>query len=60
MIDYSGSWDKYLPLIEFAYNNGYQASIQMSSFEGLHGRRCRSPLGWFEAGEAKLIGKDLV
>jgi len=27
---------------------------------GLYGRRCRSPIGWFEVGEAKLLGADLV
>ena len=24
----------------------------------LYGRRCRSPVGWFEVGEAALIGPD--
>ena len=49
-----------MPLIEFSYNNSYQASIQMAPFEALYGRRCRSPIGWFEIGEAKLLGPDLV
>ncbi|XP_070004820.1 uncharacterized protein [Nicotiana sylvestris] len=26
----------------------------------MYGRRCRSPIGWFEVGEAELIGPDLV
>ena len=60
VMDYSGSWDRHLPLVEFAYNNSYQTSIQMAPFEALYGRRCRSPLGWFEVGEAKLLGPDLV
>ena len=59
-LEFEGSWDKYLPLIEFAYNNSYQSSIQMAPFEALYGRRCRSPIGWFEPGEAKLLGPDLV
>ena len=25
--DHKGSWEEHLPLVEFAYNNGYQASI---------------------------------
>ncbi|XP_019242092.1 PREDICTED: uncharacterized protein LOC109222153 [Nicotiana attenuata] len=33
---------------------------QMPPFEALYGRRCRSPIGWFEIGEAELIGSDLV
>ncbi|XP_019227726.1 PREDICTED: uncharacterized protein LOC109209018 [Nicotiana attenuata] len=55
-----GSWDDHLPLIEFAYYNNFHASIQMAPFEALYGRRCRSPIGWFEVGEGELIGPDLV
>ncbi|WMV54655.1 hypothetical protein MTR67_048040 [Solanum verrucosum] len=32
----------------------------MTPYEALYGRRCRSPIGWFEVGEAVLIGRDLV
>ncbi|XP_019239312.1 PREDICTED: uncharacterized protein LOC109219334 [Nicotiana attenuata] len=32
----------------------------MAPFEALYGRRCRSPIGWFEVEEAELIGPDLV
>ena len=59
-IDFKGSWDDHLPLIEFVYNNSYHSSIQMASFEALYGRRCRSPIGWFEVSEASIIGLDLV
>ncbi|XP_070002826.1 uncharacterized protein [Nicotiana sylvestris] len=59
-LDFKGSWDDHLPLIEFAYNNSFHASIQMEPFEVLYGRRCRSPIGWFEVGEVELIGPDLV
>ncbi|XP_070010212.1 uncharacterized protein [Nicotiana sylvestris] len=48
-LDFKGSWDDHLPLIEFAYNNSFHASIQMAQFEALYGRRCRSPIGWFES-----------
>ena len=60
MIDFGGNWDDHSPLIEFAYNNSYQSSIQMAPYEALYGRKCRSPIGWFETGETKLIGPDLV
>ena len=60
VLDFRGSWDQYLPLMEFAYNNSYQSSIQMAPFEALYGRRCRSPIGWFEVGESKLVGPDLI
>ncbi|XP_070009595.1 uncharacterized protein [Nicotiana sylvestris] len=32
----------------------------MAPYEALYGRRCRSPIGWFELGEAKLLGTELV
>ncbi|XP_070042770.1 uncharacterized protein [Nicotiana tomentosiformis] len=32
----------------------------MATFEALYGRRCRSPIGWFEIGEAGLIWPDLM
>ncbi|XP_070010032.1 uncharacterized protein [Nicotiana sylvestris] len=38
----------------------YQSSIKMAPFEALYDRRCRSTIGWFEPGEAKLYGADLV
>jgi hypothetical protein len=39
-----GSWESWLPLAEFAYNNSYQESIKMAPFEALYGRKCRTPL----------------
>ena len=53
-------WDKYLPLVEFAYNNSYHSSIKMAPYEALYGRKCRSPLCWFEVGEKNLLSPDLV
>ncbi|KAH0764726.1 hypothetical protein KY285_000597 [Solanum tuberosum] len=32
----------------------------MAPFEELYGRKCRSPIGWFEAGDVKPLGVDLV
>nr|XP_025609573.1 uncharacterized protein LOC112702627 [Arachis hypogaea] len=58
--DFGRNWDSYLPLIEFSYNNSYQASIQMAPFEALYGRRCMSPIGWFEVGKIRLLGPNLV
>ena len=60
VIDFRGSWDDYLYLVEFSYNNSYQASIQMDPFEALYGRRCRSPVGWFEVGETQMFGPDII
>ena len=49
-----------MPLIEFAYNNSYQASIQMAPYEALYGRPCRSPICWTEVGESSITGPDLI
>ena len=51
VLDFKGSWDQYLPLVEFAYNNSYHSSIGMAPYETLYGRRCRSPLCWTEMEE---------
>ena len=59
-LDLKGNWDDYLPLVEFAYNNSFQASIRMAPFEGLYGRRCRSPVCWDDVGKRKLLGPELV
>ena len=40
VLEFGGQWDQFLPLAEFAYNNSYHSSIQISSFEYLYGRRC--------------------
>ena len=55
MLEFKGSWDRYLPLMEFAYNNSYQLSIEMVPYEALYGRTCRTPLCWDEVGERKLL-----
>ena len=51
VIEFCGKWDSFLPLAEFSYNNSYHSSIDMAPFEALYGRRCRSPIGWFDAFE---------
>jgi len=45
VVNFKGSWDDHLPLIEFAYNNSYHSSIAMAPFEALYGRRCISLVG---------------
>ena len=49
-----------MPLLEFANNNSYQASIQMAPYEALYGRPCRSPLCWTKVGESSITGPDLI
>jgi hypothetical protein len=59
-LTYKRSWDKSLPYAEFSYNNSYQASLQMSPFEALYGRKCRTPLNWHEVGERRVFGPDTI
>ena len=60
VLSWKGSWEDHLPLIEFAYNNSYHASIQCAPFEALYGKKCRSPLCWDAVGEKAILGPDWV
>ena len=53
-------WEKYLPLVEFAYNNSYHSSIGMPPFEALYGRPCRTPLSWDRLEDRVIIGPELI
>ena len=59
-MEFKGSWDTHLALIEFTYNNSYRANIEMAPFEALYGRKCRTPVCWDEVGEKRLVGPELV
>ncbi|GJU13941.1 putative reverse transcriptase domain-containing protein [Tanacetum coccineum] len=65
VLDFGGSWDFHLLLVEFSYNNlvwmkyaGF--SMRCAPFEALYGRKYRSPIMWAEIGEGQLIGPELV
>ncbi|KAB2089930.1 hypothetical protein ES319_A03G093200v1 [Gossypium barbadense] len=60
VLEFGGKWEKYFPLIEFTYNNSYQSSIKMESYETLHGHKCRTPLYWTELSEKKIHRVDLI
>ena len=60
VIDYEGSWDRQISLVEFVYNNSFQSSIRMASYEAFYGRKCRTPFCWTELSEKKVIGPDLI
>ncbi|GJU91695.1 reverse transcriptase domain-containing protein [Tanacetum coccineum] len=51
VLDFRGSWDVHLSLVEFSYNNSYHSSVRCAPFEALYGRKCRSPIMWAEVGE---------
>ena len=60
VIDYEGSWDRHIPLVEFGYNNRFQSSIGMTPYEALYGRKRTTPLCWTELSIKKVIGPDLI
>src|SRR4030095_4114154 len=60
IIDFGGSWDQHLPLVEFSYNNSYHTSIKCAPFEALYGRKCRSPICWAEVGDSQLVGPETI
>ncbi|GJS72102.1 putative reverse transcriptase domain-containing protein [Tanacetum coccineum] len=43
VLDFRGSWDVHLPLVEFSYNNSYRSSMRCAPFKALYGRK-RKPL----------------
>jgi hypothetical protein len=59
-LHHGSSWDKSLPYAEFSYNNSYQASLKMSPFETLYGRKCVTPLCWDQTGERQFFGSELI
>ena len=60
VLDNLGAWNDVLPLIEFTYNNSFNASIGMALYEALYGRKCRTPLCWYQDGKEVLVGPKLL
>nr|GEW45829.1 hypothetical protein [Tanacetum cinerariifolium] len=60
VIDFGSSWDCYLPLVEFSYNNSYHASIKAALYEALYERKCRSPVCWSEVEDSQLTSPELI
>ena len=42
------------------YNNSFQSSIGMTSYEALYGMKCRTLLCWTELSGKKVINPDLI
>ena len=60
VLDLNGSWEEYLPLVEFAYNNSYEVNIQMTPYKALYGSLCRSSIFLTDVGERSITGPDLI
>eukprot|EP00253_Pinus_taeda_P021061 PITA_21061 len=53
-------WEEYLHLVEFAYNNAYHTSTQMSPFEVMYGRKCRTPSSWGGPEDKLSLGPEML
>ena len=60
MMDKPTKWEDYLHLVDFAYKNGQQASLGMSLYESLYGRRCRTPMTWDNLVNMIVLGIELL
>jgi len=60
VMEFGGSWEDRLDLIEFSYNNSYHASIGMAPFEALYGRKCRSPVCWDDRSDTVILGPEMI
>ena len=59
-LEFQGNWDDHLPLVEFTYNNSFHSSVKMVPYHALHGKKCRMPSCWLEAGEKQFMGPEIV
>nr|GEX32185.1 putative reverse transcriptase domain-containing protein [Tanacetum cinerariifolium] len=57
VLDFEGSWDVHLLLVEFSYNYSYHFSMRCASVEVLSGRKCRSPIMWLVHETTKKISQ---
>jgi hypothetical protein len=60
VMDKPSRWEDYLYLVEFAYNNGYHASLKMSPFKALYGRKCNTPVSWDNPADRAVVGPELL
>ncbi|GKA71814.1 putative reverse transcriptase domain-containing protein [Tanacetum coccineum] len=59
VIDFGGSWDVHLPLVEFSYNNSNHSSIRCASFEALYGRKCRLTNTHFVEEPVEIMDREI-
>jgi hypothetical protein len=60
VIEQPSKWEDCIQLVEFSYNNGYQASLKMSPFEALYGRKLNTPVSWNNPVDKIVIGLELL
>jgi hypothetical protein len=60
VMDKPSKWEDCLHLVDFSYNNGYQASLKMSPFEALYGRKCNTPVSLDNLVDRVVVRPDLL
>ena len=60
VLEFKGTRIKYLPFIEFSYNNSFQVTISMAPYEAFYVRKCRSPVHWYEIREKHITAPDFI
>ena len=60
VMDQPSKWEDYIHLVEFSYNNGYQASLKMSPFEAFYRKKCNTPVIWDNLADKVVVGPDLL
>lgn len=58
-VDSGGLWEDHQHLVEFTYNNHFQASIKMTHFKALYGKKYRSTVYWDDIRKRKLLGLEM-
>ena len=57
---YPNKWEDYLHLVEFVYNNHYQASTKLCPFEILYRRKCNTPITWINPVDILMLGPEFL
>ena len=60
VMDQPYKWEDYLYLVKFAYSNRYHASLKMSSFEALYGRKYNTFVSRDKLVEKVVIGPKML
>jgi hypothetical protein len=60
VMDKPSKWEDYLQLVEFAYNNGYEASLRMIPFEAMYGRKYNTPVSWDNPADRVVLGLEFL
>ena len=60
VMDNLSKQEDYLHLVEFSYNNGYQASLRMIPFEALYGRKCNTPVNWDNPTDRVVLAPEFL